>query len=122
MRIIARMAIHLLILSGFYLLGLALQSWLSIPFPGSLIGMLLLLVCLISGVIPERIVDLGASYLLKHLSLLFVPIIAGVVVFPILFTRHGLILILITMFSTMMIIIVSGLVSQYFARKQERKS
>ncbi|MBM0067045.1 CidA/LrgA family protein [Alkalicoccobacillus gibsonii] len=122
MRIIARMAIHLLILSGFYLLGLGLQSWLSIPFPGSLIGMLLLLVCLISGVIPERFVDLGASYLLKHLSLLFVPIIAGVVVFPILFTRHGLILILITMFSTMMIIIVSGLVSQSFARKQERKS
>ncbi|MFK3938296.1 CidA/LrgA family protein [Alkalihalobacillus sp. NPDC078783] len=122
MRIIARMALHLLILSGFYLLGLALQSWLSIPFPGSLIGMLLLLVCLMSGLIPSGFVDQGASFLLKHLSLLFIPIIAGIVAFPILFTKHGFILILITMFSTLMIIIVSGLVSQSFARKQERNT
>lgn len=119
---LVRMALHLLILSGFYLLGVALQAWLSIPFPGSLIGMLLLLLCLMSGIIPTGFVDQGASFLLKHLSLLFIPIIAGIVAFPILFTKYGLMLILVTMFSTLMIIIISGLVSQSLARKQERNT
>ncbi|MCM2675343.1 CidA/LrgA family protein [Alkalicoccobacillus plakortidis] len=122
MKQVCRMILHLLLLSVFYFIGVTLQAWLSIPLPGSLIGMLLLFICLMSGVIPVRMVDQGAAFLLKHLSLLFIPIIAGIVTFPILFTQSGLLLILITMFSTLMIIVLSGLISQYLALKQERNS
>ncbi|MDQ0208176.1 CidA/LrgA family protein [Alkalicoccobacillus murimartini] len=122
MKSVGRIILHLLILSVFYCIGMALQTWLSIPLPGSLVGMILLFICLSSQVVPVRFVDQGAEWILKHLSLMFIPIIAGIVTFPILFTSRGLSLILLTMFSTLLVIVLSGLISQYLALKQERKS
>lgn len=50
---------------------------LSLPFPGPVIGMLLLLVALRLPVVREP-VQACATFLLTHLSLLFVPVGVGV--------------------------------------------
>lgn len=46
---------------------------LSLPFPSSVIGLLLLLLCLQIGVVKIEWVKSVSDILLKHLSLFFVP-------------------------------------------------
>ena len=57
--------------------GELLARGLSLPFPGPVIGMLLLLVALRLPVVRES-VQACATFLLTHLSLLFVPVGVGV--------------------------------------------
>jgi holin-like protein len=46
---------------------------LHLPLPGNVVGALLLLVLLSTGIVPIRWVEEGADLLLSHLALLFVP-------------------------------------------------
>ena len=65
-------------LFGFQLLGEAVVHWLQWPFPGALLGTLLLLIALlIHGRLPPALEHTGNS-LLQHMMLLFIPTIAGV--------------------------------------------
>lgn len=62
----------------FQLLGEVLAQWLGLPFPGPLIGMLLLLAALVAyGRVPDALRD-TAGGLLQHLMLLFIPAVTGV--------------------------------------------
>lgn len=74
MPILYAFAALLLILTG----GNLLAQWLGLPLPGSLIGLLLLLAALIAyGRVPSGMRD-TSHHLLKHLMLLFIPAVAGV--------------------------------------------
>lgn len=58
--------------------GEVLARLTSLPLPGPLIGMLLLLVALIAyGRVPTGVGE-ACHYLLRHLMLLFIPLIAGI--------------------------------------------
>lgn len=119
MSYILQVTLHMIVLSVFYFAGTFIQQVFSIPFPGSLIGMLLLFVGFVTKVVPINYVDAGASLLLKHLSLLFVPIVSGIVTFPVLFTYQGFLLIAICVISTCLVILLSGLTSQALVKKKE---
>ncbi|RYX92301.1 MAG: CidA/LrgA family protein [Comamonadaceae bacterium] len=74
---------------------LALQSFgellsrgLSLPFPGPVIGMMLLLLALRSPAVREPVAAC-ADFLLSHLSLLFVPVGVGVMTHLSLLDRFG---------------------------------
>ena len=56
--------------------GIFVQRSLSIPVPGSVIGMSLLLVLLYTGLVSEALLSKASSYLLLLLPALFVPIYA----------------------------------------------
>ena len=60
------------------LVGEALARLLRLPFPGPVVGMLLLVASLHFRVLREP-VHAAATYLLSHLSLLFVPVGVGVI-------------------------------------------
>lgn len=59
-----------------YFLGEGIRVLTSIPLPGSLIGMLLLLGCLQFQIIKLEQISTVADFLLAHLSFFFIP--AGV--------------------------------------------
>ena len=68
-------------LAGFNELGHLCVNYLSLALPGNLIGMLMLLTLLSSGIVRLSWVELGANVLLKHLAFFFVPIAVGLMAF-----------------------------------------
>lgn len=63
----------------FQLLGELIVRWTGLPLPGALVGMALLLLALIvKGRVPEPL-DRTSASLFRHMMLLFIPLVAGVV-------------------------------------------
>lgn len=63
------------------ILGEALVRLLSLPLPGPLMGMLLMLAALIVyGRVPAGLRD-TCHHALKHLMLLFIPLVAGIMLY-----------------------------------------
>ena len=67
---------QLALLFAAYLLAVWIGDWLPFAFPASVLGMILLLLLLLTGVLKTRQVEKGADVLLQNMMLLFVP--AGV--------------------------------------------
>lgn len=74
--------IQLFIMAGFLLLGELISSLFHIPIPGSVIGMILLLGVLFSGLIKLEWIEKMAAFQIKHLTLLFVPLVIGLLLSP----------------------------------------
>jgi len=81
------------------LVGEALARLLRLPFPGPVVGMLLLGASLHFRVLREP-VHAAATYLLSHLSLLFVPVGVGVITHLDLLRDYGVRLMLVIALST----------------------
>ena len=84
----------------FQSVGELLARGLSLPFPGPVAGMLLLLLALRWQVVREP-VGLCADFLLSHLSLLFVPVGVGVMTHLSLVNQYGLRMLLVIVLSTL---------------------
>jgi len=97
-------------------LGEALTHALSLPFPGPVVGMLLLLPALQWAAVREP-VNAAAELLLTHLSLLFVPVGVGVITHLALLSQYGLKLLLVIVLSTWAGMAVTALVLRGLLRK-----
>jgi holin-like protein len=87
-------------LLAFQSVGELLARGLSLPFPGPVVGMILLLLALRWSVIREP-VGFCADFLLSHLSLLFVPVGVGVMTHLSLVYQYGLRMMLVIVLSTL---------------------
>ncbi|MGD6790126.1 CidA/LrgA family protein [Sutcliffiella horikoshii] len=106
-----------------YKIGVVLQSTLEVPVPGSIIGMVLLLVLLLTGLMKERYLQGGANLLLFYLPLFFVPATVGVMNhFGFLSKTEGLIMLLALLTGTIMVLVSSGLVAQKTAASVDNKA
>lgn len=99
-------------------LGEAIAHASALPFPGPVIGMLLLLPALQVTAIREP-VRAVAEFLLSHLSLLFVPAGVGVVTHLDLVARHGVGLLVAIVLSTWIGMAVAALVLQALLRPDD---
>ena len=90
-------------------LGEALTHTLALPFPGPVVGMLLLLPALQWPPVREP-VNAAADLLLAHLSLLFVPVGVGVITHLALVSQYGWKLLLVIVLSTWAGMAVTALV------------
>ena len=84
----------------FQSLGELLARGLKLPFPGPVVGMLLLLVALRWPAVRES-VGQCADFLLAHLSLLFVPVGVGVMTHLSLVSQFGFRMLLVIVLSTL---------------------
>lgn len=100
-------------------MGTWFGNWSQLPIPGSVIGMGILLILLMTGIIKLEWISKGASLLLKYMPLFFLPVIAGVMQFYDLFTGNGIWLILIAVVSTWLVLMISALVSQKLMKDKE---
>ncbi|MFJ8066260.1 CidA/LrgA family protein [Psychrobacillus sp. NPDC096426] len=108
-----RIVLQILILYLFSLLGSFIVQILHIKFPGSIVGLLLLLGCLHLKIIPVHLIKDGAGFLLGILALFFVPSTVGVMNYPELLSINGVFLISSVIVSTVLTIIITGRVCQY---------
>lgn len=74
--------IQLVIIVVFLLLGNAVVFVSHIPIPGSVVGMITLLCLLLTEVIKLEWVEKVATFQIKHLTLLFIPLVIGVFLSP----------------------------------------
>ena len=91
-------------------IGELLARGLRLPFPGPVVGMLLLLVALRWSVVREPVAAC-AQFLLSHLSLLFVPVGVGVMTHLALLSQYGLRMLVVIVVSTWIGLAVTALVA-----------
>jgi len=97
-------------------LGELLARGLALPFPGPVIGMLLLLLALRAPAVREPVAAC-ANFLLSHLSLLFVPVGVGVMTHLGLVSQYGGRMLLVIVLSTWIGLAVTALVLQLCRKK-----
>jgi holin-like protein len=99
-------------------LGELLSRGLSLPFPGPVIGMLLLLLVLQLPRVREPVAAC-ANFLLSHLSLLFVPVGVGVMTHLGIIGQYGVRMLVVVTLSTWLGLGVTALVLHIFREKHD---
>jgi len=90
---------------------------LSLQFPGSILGLLLLFGCLYFKIIPVELIKDGAGFLLTFLALFFIPATVGIMDYPEFLSWGGLGMIISIVISTIITIIITGRFCQYLEGK-----
>jgi len=98
--------------------GEAVTHALNLPFPGPVVGMVLLLGCLSFESIRTS-VGAAADVLLANLSLLFVPVGVGVITHLDLVSAYGIPLLMIIVFSTLLGMATTALIMRAMTRPGE---
>lgn len=96
----------------------AVVAALELPVPGNLLGMLILLALLVSGLLPLRYIEAGASLLTRHLAFFFIPITVGLMAFADVFLANGPAILVILVLSAAAGICVAGLSAQRLAARR----
>jgi holin-like protein len=96
--------------------GEGLTHAFALPFPGPVVGMVLLLPALQWRWLREPVMA-AAELLLSHLSLLFVPVGVGVITQLQLVSRYGLQLLVVIVLSTWIGMAVTAIVLRAFLRR-----
>jgi holin-like protein len=96
--------------------GEALTHTMGLPFPGPVVGLVLLLPALQVGWIRAPVAA-AAELLLSHLSLLFVPVGVGVITHLALLSQYGFQLVAVIVLSTWIGMAVTALVLRRLLRK-----
>ena len=120
-RSVENLLVIIIQISGLYLLNLigeSIASLLKLPLPGSIVGLILLYLCLHFKVIPEKYIKLGAGFLLAILPLFFIPATVGVIQYPEFLSGKGITLVLIVMVSTLLTMFIAGRVSELYEEKK----
>lgn len=103
-------------------LGEALHAVLPLPIPASIYGLVLMLAALCLHILPLESVRDAGKFLVEIMPLMFIPAAVGLTeswdkLRPILVE-----LLVITVVSTVLVMAVSGRVTQFVIRREERKA
>lgn len=102
-------------------LGELLSRGLVLPFPGPVVGMMLLLAALASRHVREPVAAC-ADFLLSHLSLLFVPVGVGVMTHLSLLDQYGVRILAVIVLSTWAGLAVTVLALRLMSRRDAEEA
>ncbi|MBU8905282.1 CidA/LrgA family protein [Desertibacillus haloalkaliphilus] len=103
----------------FYFIGQVTVTTFHLPFPASIVGMLLLFVSLLLGFIKLEWVETVANIHLKHIILFFIPPIVGVFYYLEIFKQDGFKLTLVLILSSLVVLLVTAFAADTFVKKGE---
>jgi holin-like protein len=106
-------------LLGFQSIGELLSRGFSLPLPGPVLGLIFLLIALRFETVRAPVGEC-ATFLLSHLSLLFVPVGVGVMVDLALLRQYGGRMLLVIALSTWIGLVVTALVLYWPDRKPKK--
>lgn len=107
---------ELLIILGFVITGDFLYKVVHIPIPGNIIGMILLLIALLTGVVKLEYINTVTQFLLSHLALFFVPASAGLLAVTGLLEGSWYKLLIISVVSTLIFMVTTAYVVIFLRR------
>jgi len=114
-----KIVIHIAVLYGLFLLGSWIQDTFNLFIPGSVIGMIILFLLLVTNIIKISWIEDGTKLFVSHLTLFLIPATVGIINYLELFSGEGLRLVGIVLISTALVMGVSGFVSQWLMRRKE---
>ena len=117
-----RIAYQVIILFLFSHLGSFIVQILSIDFPGSIVGLLLLFICLYLKIIPVNLINEGAGFLLGLLALFFVPTTVGIMNYPQLFSIEGFLILFSIIASTIFTLMITGKICSFIESKESKEN
>lgn len=100
------------LLLGFTWLGKGVAYALHLPIPGSLLGLLLLFLCLHMGWVRLQWVEAGATLLFSQMILFFVPSLVGIMQYPWLFGIKGLLVLIVVVSGSALVMVSTGAVAE----------
>lgn len=116
---------QLLIILLVYFLGESISKTFSLPVPGNILGMLLLLISLCTGIIKLHHIEEVSDFLIKNMAFFFIPAGVGIITSLSILKTTWYKLFIICLLSTIIVIVVTGLVTQslkkYFNRSRENE-
>lgn len=104
-----------------YLVGEFLSSWLKLPVPGNILGMIILFVLLSTKVIKVDNISNISNFLLNHLAFFFIPAGVGLMTSLNVIKSNWLKLLIVCLSTTMIIIASTGLIVQFISRQLKSK-
>ena len=108
-----------LIIMAFLFLGKLISAYLPVPFPASIIGLILLFIALSTSLVKVEWITLSGDFILKYMALLFIPIGAGLVNYFDLLLSHWLAIVCSLLFTTLFIMLVVGHFFQFLDKRKE---
>ncbi|MGG4342576.1 CidA/LrgA family protein [Paenibacillus lautus] len=111
--------------AGFMLFSLGmdqLAAWLNIGIPGSILGIVVLFILLETKVLRLEWIELGANWLLAELLLFFIPAAVGIMKYFPMLEAEGLQILAVVLFSTVIVMVSSGLTAGFISSRKERKT
>ncbi|MGG1675310.1 CidA/LrgA family protein [Neobacillus sp. NRS-1170] len=115
-----RYVVQFLTILFFYLLGNGLVTWFSLPFSGSIVGMILLFIALILRICDLKWVESVAQLHIKHITLLFIPFAVGVWHFTRIFRNEGVKLSTILAVSSLVVLFITAIIAEIIETNSKR--
>lgn len=95
-----------------------IQQQLNLPISAGVIGLLLILLALLSGIFKLQWIKTGSDFILGELVLLFIPCVVGIIKYKDLFLTQGWQLVLVVSIGTICVMLTTAY-SVYFGFKLE---
>lgn len=117
---VLKVTAQLLFLIGLWWISALIQQYFHLPISAGVIGLILLLLALMSGMMKLMWIKSGADFILAELVLMFIPCVVGLVKYKQLFITQGWQLILAVVLGTLCVMVMTAY-SVHFGFKLERK-
>lgn len=111
--------IQLAIIVAICVAGNIIQETFNVPIPGNIIGMLLLLTLLLTNTLKLSMIEDISNFMLKHLSFFFIPAAVGLITCFSILDGKWFTLMFISLVSTIIIVVVTGLTVQILMKKRQ---
>ncbi|TDM45533.1 antiholin-like protein LrgA [Macrococcoides goetzii] len=110
-----------IVISVILLISKIIEPFMPIPMPASVIGLVLLFICLCTGIVKLGQVERVGTALTDNIGLLFVPAGISVVKSLGLISEHPFLIIGLIFISTLLLLLCTGFFSQMLVMTTERK-
>lgn len=104
------------------LIGEILAQLIPIPIPGSIYGLVLLFLLLLTGVLKLKHVEGAGNFFLTILPFLFISNCVSLMDSMSLLGEHVIIIVILTIVSTLVVMVVTGGVAQVFINHKKKKA
>ncbi|MFT8317420.1 MAG: CidA/LrgA family holin-like protein [Sporolactobacillus sp.] len=101
----------------FSMIGNLLVTWLHLPISGSIIGLFIVLALLRFNILKLSTLEQGATFLMSEMLLFFIPSAVAIIQYKNQILQHGSQFLIVIVLSTMTVMIVTGIVAQYFIHR-----
>lgn len=112
---------EMLIILAIYFVSEFISKSLHLPIPGNILGMLILLFLLCTKVVKVEMIDKVSTFLLDHLAFFFIPAGVGIITAYNVLRGNTIKLLIVAVFSTFIIMAISGAVVQWVINLNEKK-
>ena len=103
-------------------LGEVLKMFIPLPIPASVYGLVLMLLCLVTGILKTSQVKDAAFFLIEIMPVMFIPAVAGLIDSWKVLQPLLLPILVITVVITIFVMVVTGKIAQMIAQKRGIKN